>query len=1535
MSLVTPEALPTSLEVPVDNLFETPPAPLFENPVNVPDPTQDPEDIRRTAQMAVLAGASEEAEGIFASLDSQVEIISREIELVGESSVRRQIAADRNARRMRDVEGVIKDNLPNGDPELVQGATIAYANLAQLDAAEEEAYAMEQEAVRRVQELAASGDITQSRIMLSNLEHGNALDVIQDYSAKQQILETALRRAQFDVENQSWMRHAVDFILAAVPLYSPSRTGNVPIADHVKNWYDSFFAGERFRNEADALWDMPISEFSRFVNTDFIENIYENTTLLGYTNQTERLELLTGLVSRTPSAFETNAWSAVDIGGFVPWTQAFKLGGAIPSMMVRAGARREAAELTARAALDIIQDSSAAAGRSGMTADNVANNLKVSAIADEGLPSRIPLAVDTGAIIRRSRELLARLPELEQTSRLAPNEMEDALRVVTERLERQYGQPIKDVIPSYETLSDNSRVSRVTFVLGRKEGGGFADEVQANQYLGSIGETGLAIQDESGQWFAQMTHDLPEAGFMSNLLNVKTPSPARFLLSARNIGDIDLSNAAMVAGNKRNKMLKTLVEPYSNVFRSLRGNESEAVRQVLQAGESLGTWFNKDQIETLYQRRWNRAPNERELRAYQAARDINDIEWTLRNEAMHKERLLKGYRSVTMDTGIGVIDRANALIDFELKSAIKGRVYDVSLGRHYVDGVDAAKLARMRNQGYRLVTLEAPMRLDDGTTIRAFLAKGKDMVADNLQLEQVPYRAGGHRMYNGKYFVKQAVRGVQPDTGREFLDTPNTYIAAATRAEADFWARRMEAARLAHLDGADLGVLDDILGGHAGLPSAKEFVRLMDDASGPFQRDTPFKTYYDREMPEEYLRTSEGVEFLEPDDSGFNGLMRTQGRMYTGRKGEHLPDYMGERAPLLDPFETINRSLMNISSLSSFNDYKLQAVERWMKTFGRYLDVRPGDGLADASDLRKFMEAPLIKGGNDEIERIRSAALAQRQIIKRVLGWQTDNDIRAAQWGRHLNEWVQGTRVDGALPDARKALTLWTQDKNPISALRSFAFDLKLGLFNFAQLPMQISTTWAAIALSPKLGAQGAALIPAMRFILGGRALTREALESRMDELVRRGVHKIGGFETGKDFKEFARAAVRSGFFDLGGTHGLMDHYGPGAALDGFASGTKRVREAGRFFFFEAERWNRIAAWRIAWDEARATGLKTNSPEFAAKLQGRAEEYAFNMSRESQAWWQQGLLSIPTQFWAYNARMLEAMTVGNFTPAQKLRLALSQTLLYGSAGLPITGFISEMIKKDSGEAPDIESFWGTADRGLIDRLIYETTGVDALVGDRYGTGNWMSDVVRNVFGMSQYGEVSAAEIMGGATFGIMSQFGTDVLKPIVEYMTAESGDTGRALNREGLLRLASNVSSISNVLKAHLVWKYGTYRSNSGNTLLNDLPPSAAFAVALGIQPGEMDQLSAQSGYMQNRSEAIREAAKVVTNYRVDMLNRPDQRETIMEEVNTFVRLLPDDIRADVLNRADGDVDPSLYVGLTERYQQQKAKEERINGSAN
>jgi hypothetical protein len=151
----------------------------------------------------------------------------------------------------------------------------------------------------------------------------------------------------------------------------------------------------------------------------------------------------------------------------------------------------------------------------------------------------------------------------------------------------------------------------------------------------------------------------------------------------------------------------------------------------------------------------------------------------------------------------------------------------------------------------------------------------------------------------------------------------------------------------------------------------------------------------------------------------------------------------------------------------------------------------------------------------------------------------------------------------------------------------------------------------------------------------------------------------MSGFSSEQEFKDYMKFLDKSGIFAFGDSHLLVNSSHPAAAYS-FLSKQDAVRTAGRFFFNRAEDANRLVAARIAYDEAvKQFGTADfNNFEFNEFFRARTENYSFNMSQTSAAAWQKGLLSIPTQFWAYNWRMMEALVGKQFTNAQKARLLM-------------------------------------------------------------------------------------------------------------------------------------------------------------------------------------------------------------------------------------------------------------------------------------
>jgi hypothetical protein len=1487
--------------------------------------------IDKTARLAAVANSDTSSPDLIERLDEDTKAIRDNIKQIGDYQVRQNAAYAVRDQQINSLVSLKRSEEAFNDPSLAAGIPGAVHAAMTEDMNTKARYALEQQAVDKITSLAASGDTTQARIAYDNLTKGDADQRLRDFNTKQLIIQREIDKAQLTEEQNGFFGHAVHTIVGLIdPVYNQTREiGNVPVEDVMKNWYDWVVHGGRLNNEASSLWNLPTADFEKTVREQVVPRALKHATTFGMFDSSEYLNILTSL-NRAPDKNDVSAMDSLNVAGVVPFGKITKLGSLV-SLGVRAGERRGIQEVLAKTALEMADSGAAKASeKTGLTEADVVDNLLPTSHSPNGGVSNVGLGVDANMSIERQQQLAAQLPEVLKSQRfMNEEEFKTAVDKTVSQIAESTGRELKDInIEHSETqLSGGSVVHQMELTIGKKNGGGYATEVGARKAANALGyDTAEAVQDQSGQWFFKVKKDLAESGFYTNL--EKAPKEgliSRFLSGARNISSPFLADLAQQAGGTRNAVLKAVNTNYTDAAKLLKPNQKQDLAQILKQGENAEKWYNREEFNTLYEAGFKRQPTEAEWNMYKVHIDTNDMEWVIRNDDVYKQKLVKGFESIKFNNNVANVD-ADGLIDRVMNLPPKGRTYNAAEGFHYNTNKEltGAELARLKSRGFLVVTLEKPERLADGTLVKNFVVRPSEASITPLRRIQMGYRQGGHRMYEGKWFARQTVRGAQPDTGEHYLDNPNTYIVGHTRAEVQAWTNLMEEARVSYSKGGTAMDIDKIFEGSPGHPSGDEFVKGME--SGLYEKETPFVTNYDRELPDEYNVTNSKLANMigDPDENSYTGWMRTNGRMYYSGKGTQLKDWKGALAPTLSPYETINKALSNVANISSLSDYKITAVDRWMKTFENALT---GDAVpAGSSNMAKFMEGKFSTKITDP--RIVQAGKAQRAVIQRNIGWRSEWDREVEQKIIDFQQWVIGDNPNGIRHAIGVEAVKWWDNKNPLLAMRGLAFDLKLGLFNPAQIFLQSSTSVAALSLSPELGMKGLAGYYPLRAYL-----SRSGTEAMLTHLAPK-FAKLSGMSEA-EFKDYLRWSKKSGFFDFGGTHQLINSGGPNAVMGEMGDKVRQLRHAGRFLFNEGEMMNRGVASRIAWGETRKAfpELEIGSAEFNRKVSGRAEEYAFSMSKESSAAWQHGLASIPTQFWAYNARMLEAMLpefMGGskaFTGAQKARLVTGQFLLYGAYGVPLAPMLSGMLKKKDGSAPSLDSALGLADRGLLDEVIYHVTGADVAASQRIGTGSWISDTVRDLMGQSPYGEKSAADVLGGATFSVANAS----FSPVLKWLAYESGDKTHPITDQDFKTWISNVSSVNYALKAQMLAKYGILVSSKGTVILNDIPPQNAAAQLLGFGPGQQDMLTAMSAHSKDRKKDVDDAATVIRNMRTQMVNEPDRLDELGGGLNVFVRTLPESIREDALRKAHGSTDKSLYDALAHRIEKEKLQQKMIN----
>lgn len=1042
------------------------------------------------------------------------------------------------------------------------------------------------------------------------------------------------------------------------------------------------------------------------------------------------------------------------------------------------------------------------------------------------------------------------------------------------------------------------------------------------------------FQDMSGQYFVRGRVNINDTQFLTNELH---PGSAGFLgrmfgrwvRSAARLSDPALHGRALEAGTYINRAHKVIQGNIMGTFSALPKASQEVLKQIGLKGQNMEKWFNQDEFSFLVERMMGRPATAAEFEAYSKLRLYNDMDWRLRNTSMYLNKIMQGKETVKFETRWGASIEGDWKVDYALDSVPTERVYDASKNVHYTkqfNPLSRDRLKHMGGQGYVLVHLDEPMVFPDGTRVNKVLIKKHEVEIGPLKTEQLPYTEGGHRMYANNVFVKQGRKGKQPDTGTEYLLSPNTLRTSANIAEAKQWAETMNRARLAMKENPGISPveLDEIFKhDYKAFPTGDEFIKMVDDET--INLDHPFEAVWDREMPELYRQSGPDISrLLDEDELGINGYYRTTGRMYTSSKGDILRNTKGEVAETLDPYDTLSTSLEQVTRQLGLQNYKIEAMRRFRNTYEKYLDVQPNMRY-DSQILQEAKVRPDIP------PELKNQIEGQREAILNVVRFETPQDKMARQMWNRTAEWVIGDGSNAARKFAYDSINWW-RDRNPIGAIRGMVFDMKLGMLNPGQLLIQISTMVSATAMSPKYGMHGmSGLYPMHRYLLS------RGNENILNTFAKRGVHKVMGFKTAEEFKDYARHLQTHGFADMNGSHIMINDYGPTSHFGSFGQKVEKARDAGRIFFYTAETWNRLVAYRIAWGETIDAGLKTTDMNFTAEVLRRADDYSFNMTSESAAWWQKGVFSIPTQFWAYNLRMMDAMLGKRFTPAQRIRLATAQLGIAGSAGIPGLGALSAYLKEEHGAVPDPDSLAGLADRGLIDFINYQMTGNDILIGERLGTGGWVTDTVKALFGTTEYGERSFMDIAGGASYSIgkkAAEVGGGFLGALADYAAAESGsDMGeKGILGEKFINLFKEISTFSNVNKAVLIHNYGVYKSNKGTVLIDDLPSTNAAYVALSFRPAKADEIGALMAWEKNRDENIKEISTQLRNWRQEAITNPDKFDENMQKANALMKLIPPHERSKVIRQTNTITDPSFYAHIERKVREEQAMEESMKG---
>jgi len=1511
------------------DLFTTPPVDLFGGPPATSTETNTGPvyaDPTASAKLGAQIGIAKAPtfESNLAGIQEAIAQYKDLIEINGEDTLRTQAAADQYRSDTTSAMQMLA-NLPTQDPQVTSLANGVVQQQLGYDIQARKSAAIERDFVDRVTGLAASGDTAQASIVLRAQELGGPGQMYRDMMTKNLIMQNRLQQLSANRENQNILMYMLNFGVDLIDPYSASRVGLVDLPKGQKHWADWLFSHDRQTRESQALWNLPIEDFTRVLDEQVLPNIREKSTLFHIADPTEAASLLSEL-NKVPSAIEQGAWSTMDIAGVIPVGEIMS----IPKMFVVAGARREAGALTAKFMATVEADSTEAALKAtGQTTDDFIEATAPSIINTNPTENLLPLVAETETA-RLEREALtaSKVGDLQQPGTvLTPTERDAIIAENVKDIEASFGaKSVLDVaVADAETVSTGQQIHELIVRVGKQDGGMYARESGALKRKAELGDLGAEVkQDASGGWYLEFRTNMRETGlYVAGRSPIERTMVGSYLYSAAHTGDEVLHGMALMSGSIKGEVLARIGREYGDFLGSLTKPELNTVDAALRVSNEKQRWFTEAEFSTMVSRSTGRAMTAREWEAYSKSRELFDIDYTLRNDEIFTQLHRGGNKTVS----IGKWTNLTGRVDRKMTSMGADRVFDVENNIHYTRNrpLSPKDLKRLREEGYVIVHLTDGINIGDGALVRSFLTKQINMIEEPLARTQLGYKAGGHTMYTDKWFAKQARIHTQPNGGKALM-SPGTFVAG-TKAEVSMWVAAMNDVRKLVKSGqASANGIDEILERYGVGSFASGDQVLKDFKDGKYQLDHEFEVNFDRQNPDIYNRASDYERSLDDTETSFQQYMKTNGRMFYGSKGEGLKDWQGRRALVVDPFTTINRTMENIATVTSMADYKVNALEHWVQAFKPYTQF---SGM-DVSPFKVFSEGKIVRGS-----KIARAAESQRAVTRRILGWKSDFDMEMKETQSRIRSFIEGADPTTSRHKFVKTTVDWWNDANPVRAMKEFAFDSALGFFNIAQMPLQAMSSISSVALNPRFG---------MKAMLGSPDLilyiTKSGTDAMLDQLVRRGAWKSAGFESAEAYKTFMRKAKESGWFNIKTTHALVNDGGPNALGSGIGRGYTKFKEWGRSPFYAGETLNYAIAFRMGWEDVAAEMPEAAAKAdefFMSKVFKKADDYSFNMREQSKAGWQHGLTSIPTQFWAYNARMLEVFLGKSFTPQQKLQLFVVQSLIYGAAANPVLSAVFDAIRPALASDLDpkqnyLDTVAGMIDRGLMDEVAYHLFGADVALGKRFGSGSWLPQMIQEIFGWSEYGEKSLFEWAGGASVGITGGAIGAGLDQVVRYAKAEMGDDNLDLKDftpDTIKAVLGQISSSSNLMKALTVLKYNEWVTRSGSVPVHDVPTAnAAFTILFGAQPGKIDLISAMMKISKDDSQVVKDAARMVSNYRSRMINEPDHREQLTREIQIVMSTLPPHLRKKVIRKVNQGFDRSMYESLE---QQIRKRNEAIN----
>lgn len=899
----------------------------------------------------------------------------------------------------------------------------------------------------------------------------------------------------------------------------------------------------------------------------------------------------------------------------------------------------------------------------------------------------------------------------------------------------------------------------------------------------------------------------------------------------------------------------------------INGKKAIPLNRVLEESGKQKTWFNAQDFRTTFIRLNDRAPTEKELKAYLAYGQLNDLSYSLSVKPALGDISARGDEIYELK---GLIDQEKLLgiaakpVDENIVLGVRANKENVMLWSNKPQMFEKGQADLATFEGMTLLEVNPRwsqkfMELGFSNHPIKYLAvpagTGKRAAAPTDVLNYLP----GPRTSNASPFFIKSGQVVQDGSGSLFRLQDVTLASASSKKQAAEGAKKMEdLVTLMRNNKEDLGKLTDEdivkLGledfGIATVRSADEWMqtnKLYGQSvriAGIGNRDT--------------VNIDDGLSSLfgegaraSVDDYAFSS---PHSQVLFGKRTEGIKHISGEESTMLDPMAALAESMdkaINYSSNAAFRERSLQFMKESM---GKYLDTRSSNPYAL---LSANVKSEIVR----EQPRIAAAVEAHQKFLANMIGQPSKFETF---WSDLVERNLQGffdtkdkfftkggltAKQEKELLEGRQSgIEFWGKD--PVTKARALTFHSTLGMLSIPSFIMQAINVVNITAIAPKFGSKAAVQAPVLRMALFAQDKSVTSLLGRN--------YKTLGFKSHEEFVSYVDEFRNLGFDHIGHTHALI------AGLNGAQVNTGMVGRAldkGRWFFDQGELLNRLTAYGTArrkWDELVGKGKPANSEAGRAWISEETHRLTLGMSgSDVQIGLRNNLVAIPTQFMSYPLRFLNAIApkfVGgskSFTDKEKRNLILMNILMFGGAGVPLVDIAADYLTKNYQMDPVVAK---QITNGLIDSVLFAASDgeINSNFSGRAGNAEFLNQIMDGMAGDKNF-----LELASGATGSKLVGFHSS-LDEFLGIVKAMANPDLEQITDATIDLFVQNISSLKSLDRSYLAYTEGLLYSKYGAKLAK-ISKQGAIAMAVGLPPQAYEDIGASLARREGRQKYIKE----------------------------------------------------------------------------